>query len=297
MIQDILIPDVGGATDVDVIEILVTPGQQVTADDALITLESDKASMDVPSPYSGIIKAINIAVGDKVNEGDVIVSMEVADDSSTAEPASSAAQTISQRIIKVPDVGAAHDVEVIEVNVAMGDTIIEDEALITLESDKASMDVPSTCGGKFIAIHVAVGDKVNEGSDMVTLETTAQAASTTSIANMPAPSTLTKQVAAPTGQSAALSQRDQFIAQVNNNGAIYAGPAVRRIAQEFGVNLTKIKGTGRKGRITKKDVQAFVKQALIHAEQGGGLSLGVEPAPEIDFSKFGTVETKSLNKI
>lgn len=290
-IQQIIVPDVGGATDVEVIDVLVNVGDQIDVDDSIITLESDKASMDVPASHAGVVTAVAVSVGDKLNEGDIILSIET---DAQASPQIDAAKP-AVVAVPVPDVGGATDVEVIEVTVAVGDEIDVDDSLITLESDKASMDVPSPHKGKVLEVQCQVGDKVNEGTTIVMMEVlnapTAPAPKpqTTQSATKPAAQTT---VAKPADMSA----YDAKIAQANRTASIYAGPAVRRIAQEFGVDLTQVKGTGRKARILKIDVQNYVKQRL---QGGGGSGAGLDllPWPTVDFAKFGEVEVKPLNKI
>lgn len=296
-VKDILVPDVGGASNVEVIEILVKPGDTVAVDDALITLESDKASMDVPAPFAGVIKEIKIKLGDKVNEGDLIIVIDAAG----AEPVITMPQTaaVSIQEVKVPDVGGAAGVEVIEVSVKPGDVVKIDDPLITLESDKASMDVPSPYAGTIKTVNVKLGDKINEGSLILTLETTTSV-STTKLAASTAPAApiATATSIAPIISPGQSTARDLEIQQINNSAIVYAGPAVRRIAQEFGVNLTLVKGSARKGRIVKEDVQAYVKRGLEQFEKGGsGAGLDLLPWPKVDFKKFGAIEVKELTKI
>ena len=297
-IENVIVPDVGGATDVEVIEILVKTGDKVAVDDGLVTLESDKASMDVPSSVAGVIKEIKVKVGNKINEGDIVVTIETeaateteTEDASTAtteKSESSASHSVAavQDVI-VPDVGGATNVEVIEVLVKPGDKVTVDQGLVTLESDKASMDVPSTIAGIVKAVKVKLGDKINEGDAVVAIETPA------SISAKAAQSAETQSVAVTktTNTSSAPAKL------VTQSSEVYAGPGVRRIAQEFGVNLSQVKGTGRKGRIVKEDVQAFVKNALQNKSGASGAGLDLLPWPKVDFKKFGDVEVKELNKI
>ncbi len=302
-IEKILVPDVGGAASVEVIELLVKVGDTIQIDDSLITLESDKASMDVPAPIAGMVKDIQMKVGDHVKEGDCILSVETnvaksAEAMPDIAPTGNTSVTSVQAVV-VPDVGGAKDVEVIEILVTVGATVVADEGLVTLESDKASMDVPAPLAGIVKEIKVTVGDKVNEGSVILLLETTDSG--NTSVATKPAAvttpiATVDKQ---PIMNVAALTPFDNQIATINRSATVYAGPAVRRIAQEFGINLTKVAGSGRKGRITSQDVQAYVKGLMQKIESGAGLGGGLDllPWPKVDFSKFGTVETKALNKI
>ncbi len=310
-IKDIIVPDVGGATGVEVIEILVKPGDTVSVDDGLLTLESDKASMDVPSPLAGTIKEVKVKLGDKIDEGSLIFTIETEADKATssAEPAKLSAQEVietgadkaisaaqpaklSVQEVKVPDTGGATGVEVIEINVKPGDVVAIDDGLITLESDKASMDVPSPYAGTVKDVKVTIGDKVSEGSIILTMETMGIASKPTHTES----SSPQAPVAIPSQTQT--SARDQEILHSNNTATVYAGPSVRRIAQEFGVKLTLIKGSGRKGRIVKEDVQAYVKRGLEQFEKGsGGAGLDLLPWPKVDFKKFGEVEVKELNKI
>ncbi|WP_131794685.1 dihydrolipoyllysine-residue acetyltransferase [Fluoribacter gormanii] len=314
---EVKIPDIGGATQVDVIEIMVRVGDQVEVDTPLITLESDKASMEIPSPVAGKITKLNIKVGDKVSEGDVIlfatvdkkenIEKENVTQASKIEPVNAeiketkvSQEKKSEQIteVKIPDIGGASNVDVIEVMVQVGDQIETDTPLITLESDKASMEIPSPVSGKITKLNVNVGDKVSEG-DLILLVATENGSETEEKIT---PETEQKPVIAPETLSPIESKKSEvappqpaFIEPVESSKLIAAGPAVRRIAREFGVNLAEVKGTGRKERITKEDVQAYVKRRL--SEQPSQGSFGIPPNPVIDFSQFGDIETKPLNKI
>ncbi len=314
-IEQISVPDIGGAEDIDVIEILVKPGDRIEAEAPLITLEGDKATMDVPAPMGGVVKALNIKVGDKVAEGSVILTLEVADgadDKAPAEPKpepkseskpapapepkaeakSAPAPTAASSIIevKIPDIGGAADVDVIEVSVKAGDKIEVEDALITLEGDKATMDVPAPMKGVVSEVKIKVGDKVGEGDVILLLKTTgAPAAKTETV-----PPVQEQAVATPSKQ-ATLTVEDTAPSYAGGN--VHAGPGVRRVAHEFGVDLTKINGSGAKGRIVKEDVQQFVKSQLKVAAGGGGSGLNIAPAPKIDFAKFGEIEKEPLTKI
>ncbi len=302
-IQQITVPDVGGANDVEVIEILVNVGDVISVDDALMTLESDKASMDVPAPMAGTVTEINVAVGDQVNEGSLILSLEVAGEATTNDQVASESDNEAPAVaepslqqVLVPDVGGTDAVDVIEILVKVGDTVAIDDAIVTLESDKASMDVPSPFAGIITEINVKVDDKVNEGSLLLSMQAEGQVAQPATASK--APSAPAPQAAAPAAKpaNANMAAYDEQIAKANQSVSVYAGPAVRRVAQEFGIDLTKLKGTGRKNRIVKEDVQLFVKQRM---RDGGGSGAGLDllPWPNVDFAKFGEVETLSLNKI
>ncbi|GAB1070296.1 MAG: pyruvate dehydrogenase complex dihydrolipoyllysine-residue acetyltransferase [Shewanella algae] len=317
---EVTVPDIGDATDVDVIEVLVSEGEAIEADAGLITLETDKATMDVPSPQAGTVKSLKVKVGDKVSQGSLVLLLEVgaaaeapqapqATASEAAQPAAAQAAapaTVEVKEIAVPDIGDAVDVDVIEVLVAVGDEISADQGLITLETDKATMEVPAPFGGKLVSLTVKVGDKVSQGSVIATVET--QGAAVASVA-APAEAPAQAEVAAPAPAAAPAAQSRPPVPHhpsagaQPNTGAVHASPAVRRLAREFGVDLTQVKGTGRKGRILKEDVQAYVKYELSRPKAtaatsvGGGSGLQVIDAPKVDFSKFGEVEEVPLTRI
>ncbi|GAB1150973.1 MAG: pyruvate dehydrogenase complex dihydrolipoyllysine-residue acetyltransferase [Shewanella algae] len=317
---EVTVPDIGDATDVDVIEVLVSEGEAIEADAGLITLETDKATMDVPSPQAGTVKSLKVKVGDKVSQGSLVLLLEVgasaeapqapqATASEAAQPAAAqvaAPATLEVKEIAVPDIGDAADVDVIEVLVAVGDEISADQGLITLETDKATMEVPAPFGGKLVSLTVKVGDKVSQGSVIATVET--QGAAVASVA-APAEAPAQAEVAAPAPAAAPAAQSRPPVPHhpsagaQPNTGAVHASPAVRRLAREFGVDLTQVKGTGRKGRILKEDVQAYVKYELSRPKAtaatsvGGGSGLQVIDAPKVDFSKFGEVEEVPLTRI
>ncbi|PWY54889.1 dihydrolipoyllysine-residue acetyltransferase [Legionella qingyii] len=316
---EVKIPDIGGATQVDVIEIMVQVGDQVEVDTPLVTLESDKASMEIPSPVAGKVTKLNIKVGDKVSEGDVILfatieekaniekENEIQAQASKIEPVnveknepmvSQEKKSEQVKEVKIPDIGGASHVDVIEVMVEVGEQIEVDTPLITLESDKASMEIPSPVSGKVTKLNVKVGDKVSEG-DLILLVATENGSQAE---EKIAPAAEQKPASSPETSSAiefnkieATSQQPVLTEQVDSSKLIAAGPAVRRLAREFGVNLAEVKGSGRKDRITKEDVQAYVKRRL--SEQPNQGSFGIPPNPVIDFSQFGDIETKPLNKI
>ncbi|MBO2546627.1 dihydrolipoyllysine-residue acetyltransferase [Shewanella algae] len=317
---EVTVPDIGDAADVDVIEVLVSEGEAIEADAGLITLETDKATMDVPSPQAGTVKSLKVKVGDKVSQGSLVLLLEVgaaaeapqapqATASEAAQPAAAQAAApakVEVKEIAVPDIGDAADVDVIEVLVAVGDEISADQGLITLETDKATMEVPAPFGGKLVSLTVKVGDKVSQGSVIATVET--QGAAVASVA-APAEAPAQAEVAAPAPAAAPAAQSRPPVPHhpsagaQPNTGAVHASPAVRRLAREFGVDLTQVKGTGRKGRILKEDVQAYVKYELSRPKAtaatsvGGGSGLQVIDAPKVDFSKFGEVEEVPLTRI
>ncbi|MCW8399663.1 dihydrolipoyllysine-residue acetyltransferase [Legionella sp. PATHC038] len=315
---EVKIPDIGGATQVDVIEIMVQVGEQIEVDTPLITLESDKASMEIPSPVAGKITKLKMKVGDKVSEGDVILLATVESKSQTEKESAPRApqnetpnkevdkpqivqekKSESVKEIKIPDIGGATQVDVIEIMVHVGDQIEVDTPLITLESDKASMDIPSPVAGKITKLSVKVGDKVSEG-DVILLATVENGSEVEK--PEPTPSESVQVSASESLKSAAEDHKQEDVSTkpisastVESTRILAAGPAVRRMARELGVNLSEVAGTGRKERITKEDVQAFVKARL--SEQPSSSSLGMPSNPVIDFSQFGEIETKPLNKI
>jgi len=306
---EVNVPDIGDAADVDVIEVLVAVGDKIEADTGLITLETDKATMEVPAPSAGIVKELKVNVGDKVSMGSLVLMLEVGDAApasapvaATEAPAAPASVSAVQEIA-VPDIGDASDVDVIEVLVAVGDEVTLDQGLITLETDKATMEVPAPVAGKILGLTVKLGDKVSQGSVIATIETVSTAPVAAPVASAPAPV-----AAAPAAQAPAASKppvpHHPSAGSQPKTGAVHASPAVRRLAREFGADLTLVKGTGRKGRILKEDVQAFIKYELSRpkasaatAVAGGAGGLNVIAAPKVDFAKFGEVEEVPLSRI
>ncbi|QXO64525.1 pyruvate dehydrogenase complex dihydrolipoyllysine-residue acetyltransferase [Morganella morganii] len=304
-LQEVHVPDIGG-DEVDVTEIMVSVGDTVTEEQSLITVEGDKASMEVPSPMAGVVKEIKVAVGDKVSTGSLIMVFEVAGAAPAAQPvaaapapAAAAPAVAADKEIHVPDIGG-DEVDVTEIMVSVGDTVTEEQSLITVEGDKASMEVPSPMAGKVKEIKVAVGDKVKTGSLIMVFEVAgaAPAPAAQPAAAAPAAAAPASAPAAKAAPAAAPAAGNDF---VENDAYVHASPVIRRLAREFGVNLAKVKGTGRKGRILREDVQAYVKDAVKRAEAapaaaGGGLP-GMLPWPKVDFSKFGEVEEVELSRI
>lgn len=326
-IQTILVPDVGG-DEVEIIEICVAIGDAVEAEDAIITVETDKASMDIPAPGAGTISALLVAIGDKLKEGDAIAKMSggasveaapiaeavaapVAEPQEapapTAAPQAAPATAASAIIdVEVPDIGEDGEVDVIEVLVAVGDVIAEEDGLITLETDKATMDVPTPVAGTVVEVLINTGDKVKQGSLVIRLQTSSGAAAPVEAAQAPVPAPaapVAPAKVAPTGQKSPPVPHHPEAGKVNK-GAIYTSPSIRRLAREFGVDLTLVKGTGNKARILKEDVQSYVKYELSRpkANPSNAISTGegglqVVSARAIDFSKFGEIETKPLTRI
>lgn len=326
-VVEVTVPDIGGDTDVSVIEVLVAVGDKIEVDSGLITLETDKATMDVPSPFAGVVKDVKVAVGDKVSQGSLVIMLEVGGAAAAAAPtvaaqaapaamvapvaaapAAPAASVVAVKEIQVPDIGDASNVDVIEVLVSVGDEITADQGLITLETDKATMEVPAPFAGKLLSLTVKVGDKVSQGSVIATIETLTVGAAPAPVAQAaaPAPAPVSAApVAAPTPASRPPVPHHPSAGTPVSTGAVHASPAVRRLAREFGVDLTQVTGSGRKGRIMKEDVQAYVKYELSRPKataatsvgSGNGGGLQVIAAPKVDFSKFGEVEEIPLSRI
>lgn len=298
-LKEVAVPDIGG-DEVEVTEIMVKVGDSVTEEQSLITVEGDKASMEVPAPFAGTVKEIKIAAGDKVKTGSLIMVFEVAGaapvaaSAPAAAPAAPAAAAIKD--VNVPDIGG-DEVEVTEVMVKVGDSVSAEQSIITVEGDKASMEVPAPFAGTVKEIKIATGDKVKTGSLIMTFEV---AGAAPAAASAPAASTPAPAVSAPAPAAAPAKAADNKNEFVENDAYIHATPVIRRLAREFGVNLAKVKGTGRKGRILREDVQAYVKDAIKRAEApaaaGGGLP-GMLPWPKVDYSKFGEVEEVELGRI
>ncbi|MBG3129802.1 pyruvate dehydrogenase complex dihydrolipoyllysine-residue acetyltransferase [Proteus mirabilis] len=299
-LKEVHVPDIGG-DEVEVTEAMVKVGDSVAEEQSLITVEGDKASMEVPAPFAGVVKEIKIATGDKVSTGSLIMVFEVAGSAPVAQaapaPAASAPAASAVKEVNVPDIGG-DEVEVTEVMVKVGDSISEEQSLITVEGDKASMEVPAPFAGVVKEIKIAVGDKVKTGSLIMTFEV-AGAAPVAQAPAAAAPAPASSAPAAPAkAQATTPAAKEEF---VENDAYVHATPVIRRLAREFGVNLAKVKGTGRKGRILREDVQSYVKELIKRAESapanaGGGLP-GMLPWPKIDFSKFGEIEEVELSRI
>ncbi|EHZ2844971.1 pyruvate dehydrogenase complex dihydrolipoyllysine-residue acetyltransferase [Vibrio vulnificus] len=309
-LKEVCVPDIGG-DEVEVTEILVAVGDSIAEEQSLLTVEGDKASMEVPAPFAGTLKEIKVAAGDKVSTGSLVMIFEVAGSGAAAPapvaaaapaaaPAASGAGTPERKEVNVPDIGG-DEVEVTEIMVAVGDTVTEEQSLITVEGDKASMEVPAPFAGTVKEIKVAAGDKVSTGSLIMVFEVAGAAPAPGAPAQAPAQAAAP--AAAPAAKPAAAPAATEF---EENNDYAHASPVVRRLAREFGVNLAKVKGSGRKSRILKEDVQAYVKDALKRLESGAvaaasgkgdGAALGLLPWPKVDFSKFGETEVQPLSRI
>ena len=327
---DVKVPDIGDFKDVPVIEVLVKPGDIVTAEQSLVSLESDKATMDVPSPVAGTVAEVVAKVGDKVSMGTLIARVESAEGETAQAPAKAAAPAADAPEktkaapakaaaaptpkaaspapakaatidITIPDIGDFKDVPVIEILVKGGDTVEAEQPIVTLESDKASMDVPSPAAGKITEIVVKVGDKVSMGSVVGKLESGGQAAQTSSDQDDEADAKEEEDAAeapdtspvAPTDLPPRPPKPGSGPALPDFSG-VFAGPAVRRLARELGLDLNQLKGTGEKGRITREDVKASLARGTGTPAAGGG---ALPPVPQVDFAKFGPIETVPLSRI
>ncbi|QLB18898.1 pyruvate dehydrogenase complex dihydrolipoyllysine-residue acetyltransferase [Mannheimia granulomatis] len=310
-IVEVNVPDIGG-DEVNVTEIMVKVGDSVSAEQSIINVEGDKASMEVPAPFAGVVTEILINVGDKVSTGSLIMKFSTGAVAPAAEAApvaqAAAPATASVQDVNVPDIGG-DEVNVTEIMVKVGDTVEVDQSIINVEGDKASMEVPAPVAGVVKEILINVGDKVKTGSLIMRFEVAGSApaaatapAQAAPVAPAVAPAPATKSTAGESGLS-----QEQVVASA---GYAHATPVIRRLAREFGVNLDKVKGTGRKGRIVKEDIQAYVKTAVQVFEKAGGTAsaaagnsvangagLGLLPWPKVDFSKFGEIEEVELSRI
>jgi pyruvate dehydrogenase E2 component (dihydrolipoamide acetyltransferase) len=327
-IEIITIPDLGGADSVEVIELCVSVGDSVEQEESLVVLESDKASMDVPSPVDGAVVKYLVAEGDTVKVGDAIAEVETAATEAIAEqtveevveeapaeplpveaaveaPQAAAVSETSEQIALVPDIGSDDKVELIEISVSVGDQVEEGDTLVVLESDKATMDVPSTLTGTVKAFIAKEGDKLATGDQVALIEVTSSAQA---VAEVPAPATPVEPAKAadpapaPSPAAApAVTAAPAAIAEASNDSSdVYAGPSVRLLARELGVDLGQVAGTGPRSRIQKDDVNNFVKTALKSGGNGGSASAsgaGIPQVPAVDFSQFGEIETVKLSKI
>lgn len=342
-IESLRVPDLGGAEQVEVIEILVTAGDQVAAEESIIVLETDKATMEIPSPFDGTISSISIKVGDKLNEGDQYGTVEVSagqvsdeeagqeteetatdTDADTAssdhkkgdqqvnlEADSTVATKTCLEIIPVPDLGGSDQVEVIELLVKVGEEVDAEQSVLTLETDKASMEIPAGKTGRIEKILLTLGDKVSVGDAMIELMVTEPSSSSANTVtekqssldvkgNSPIAdkfSTTSSSSNSSSSNKSVAHSDDATTAQTNElkfSGSVHAGPAVRKLARQFGVDLSLVKGTGTRARVTKDDVRQHVKSALQNPEVSGA---GIPKIAEIDFSKFGEIESLPLNKI
>lgn len=327
----IKVPDIGSSDEVEVIEISVKAGDRIEEETTLIVLESDKASMDIPSPMAGVVTKVLVSEGDKVKEGSPILEVEVegadsapatepeaaaepepviamAESEPESSPAAEAPASVGRQEIRVPDIGSSEAVEIVEVAASVGDELAVEDALITLETDKASMDLPSPYAGKLVELVVKEGDKVVEGDLIGYIEVVGAAAPATEAqpAKAASPSQAEIVSAAPTpsapSANAPAPLANKADTQVSaTSGKVHAGPAVRMLARELGVDLTQVVGSGPKNRILKEDLQNFVKQVMQQTKATSGTvaagGAGIPPIPLQDFSQFGKVEEKPMGRL
>jgi pyruvate dehydrogenase E2 component (dihydrolipoyllysine-residue acetyltransferase) len=306
-IREVTVPDIGDFKDVPIIEMAVKVGDRVKAEAPLITLESDKASMEVPSPSAGLVKSLAVKVGDKVSQGAPILTLEVDDAGAADQPVKPAVTpppaptTAPSGVaeVRVPDIGDFKDVPIIEIAVKPGDAVKPEQPLITLESDKASMEVPSPFGGTVAEIKVKIGDRVSEGAVILTLTTEPGSAAPLEKIAAPPPAAARSATATPAAPTVSATP-----AKAPPDAAFdipYAGPSVRKLARERGIDLHQVKGSGRRGRILPEDVMNFsaapAPAAAVSGPPAQGGGLGLLPWPKVDFAKFGPIEKKPLSRI
>jgi pyruvate dehydrogenase E2 component (dihydrolipoamide acetyltransferase) len=334
-VEIVTVPDLGGAESVDVIELSVAPGDAVEVEDSLLVLESDKATMDVPSPFQGSLVKYLVADGDRVAVGDAIAEIDVTDGAAEADVESellpaqepqpgtepqpvvepqlakapdSASSIAAEQLIVVPDIGSDDEIDVIEISVAVGDTVEEGDTLLVLESDKATMDVPSSHGGTVLQILAVEGDKLRTGSQVAILQVSAAAPAaavdTSDTAQTPvndqenaAQEKVSEQPAGEQKASQAAAPVSTVVSAATGSSEVYAGPAVRMLARELGVDLSKVSGTGPRGRVQKDDVNNYVKSALKAGPAAAASGAGIPQVPAVDFSQFGEIETVAMSKI
>jgi pyruvate dehydrogenase E2 component (dihydrolipoamide acetyltransferase) len=315
---EVVVPDLGDFADVEVIEVLVKPGDSVAAEQGLITLETDKATMDIPSPAAGKITAVKVKTGDRVSAGSVIASLEAADGGAAEKPAAETRSEVDRTVrqpklarataapakaepllVAVPDLGDFSGVEIIDILVKAGDEVAAEQGLVTLETEKASMDVPSPQAGRVLELKAAVGDKVSAGDPLLLLQPSGNAPEAAGAsAAAPAPREPAPPSAAPAAKPpaprAAAPARGAVSSTPTSFSEAHASPSVRKLARELGVELGRVRGSGAKGRVTADDVKVFVKEVML----SGATAAGALPAvPTVDFAKYGRVETEPLSRI
>ena len=320
-IIEVKVPDIGDFESVPVIELYVKVGDSIKLDDAICTLESDKATMDVPSTAAGVVTEVLVSLGSKVGEGALLIKVEAGGAAAAPAPAAQAAAPAAAPTpvaaapaagggvveVKVPDIGDFAEVPVIELYVKVGDSIKVDDAIATLESDKATMDVPSTVSGVIKEVLVQLGSKVGEGTVLIKVETGASASVAAPVAQAPAPAAAPAAISAPVSASTATNAPVAVAPGLPAGSKVHASPSVRAYARELGVDLSKVAATGPKNRIVKEDLTKYVKGVMSGAISGpvaapgggisGGGTLDLLPWPKVDFAKFGEIEVKPLSRI
>jgi pyruvate dehydrogenase E2 component (dihydrolipoyllysine-residue acetyltransferase) len=307
-IKDIIVPDLGDFEDVEVIELLVSPGNVVDREDGLVTLETDKAAMDVPAADSGVVEELTVAIGDKVNSGSVIGKLRVSvtdtvviapallhepsgETTVLASPAGKGKRSAGVQTLAVPDLGDFEDVEVIEVHISNGDEVSLEDPLVTLETDKAAMDVPAIAAGRIESVLVKVGDRVSAGASLAIID------AVESVATPPPQSAPVVEQAAPPVRRQPANEAGS-LPSIDESGfsRAHASPSVRKLARELGVNLADVKGSGPKNRVLHDDIKAFVK-AILSGQVSAPAGPALPETPKVDFSKFGEIETVPLTRI
>ena len=311
---EVQVPDIGGFADVPVIDVLVRPGESVCKEQPIVTLESEKATMDVPAPNDGVVGEIRVKVGDKVSQGSALLTLSGANGKAeapkpeqavvpaSAPPAAAPATRTTSVELRVPDVGDFHDIPIIEILIKAGDRIEKEAPLITMESEKASLEVPSAAAGTVESVAVKVGDKVSQGALIAVLRT--ESAAPAQMATPPAAAaalapTQASAASPPLAPTAPAPVAHTAATPASEGALVHASPSIRRLAREFGVDLGAVRGTAPNGRITREDVQNFVKSTLHGAPAAppGGAGLGLAPWPKVDFEKFGPIERQQLSRI
>jgi len=320
-IQSIKVPDIGGAEGVEVIEISVKVGDVIAENDSILVLETDKASMEIPASVGGKVVAIKVNLGDKVSEGSVLIEVEAEGAAEAAAPAPVAAPAAAapapvaapvsaatssstagaEVSLTVPDIGGAEGVEVIEISVKVGDDVAQGDSLIVLETDKASMEIPAETAGKILSIAVKVGDKISQGAVIAVVASTggAVAAPAPVAASAPAAAAVKVETAPAPAPVAASAPKAAAVEEVVQTGDVYAGPAVRKLARQLGVDLGKVSGSGPRSRLMKDDVRSYVKPIVQAAQSGAAIGggSGIPVLPVVDYSKFGEIEIVKMSKI
>lgn len=314
-IQAIKVPDIGGAEGVEVIEISVKVGDVIAEGDSIVVLETDKASMEIPASVGGKVTAINVNLGDKVSEGAALIEVEAEGAAEAAAPAPVAAPAAAapapvaapaasstagaEVSLTVPDIGGAEAVEVIEISVKVGDEVAQGDSLIVLETDKASMEIPAETAGKILSIAVKVGDKVSQGAVIAVVASTGATVAAPAPAAAPAVAAPAPAKVESAPVAAAPAPKAAAVEDVVQTGDVYAGPAVRKLARQLGVDLGKVSGSGPRSRLMKDDVRSYVKPIVQVAQSGASLGggSGIPALPVVDYSKFGDVEIVKMSKI
>lgn len=309
-IQTIKVPDIGGAEGVEVIEISVKVGDVIAEGDSIVVLETDKASMEIPADKAGKVVAIKVNLGDKVSQDSLLLEVETEGASEAAPapqaaapqaaapaPAAAPAASTAEVQMLVPDIGGAEGVEVIEISVKEGDEVAAGDSLIVLETDKASMEIPAEAAGKILSLAVKVGDKVSQGA-LIGVLATAGGSAPAPAKSEAAPVAAIAPAPAPAPKTEAAKPAPAPAAEVEQTGDVYAGPAVRKLARQLGVDMGKVSGTGPRGRLLKDDIRGYVKPIVQAAQSGASFGgSGIPALPVIDYSKFGEIEIVKMSKI